>query len=798
MKNQSKKTVLLWLSAVIAIIASAQAPSGYYDSAIGKNKGDLLRALESIVGSHTTLSYSYLYTVYQTSDVTSEGYIWDMYATTKYSTGSGDRCGSYSSIGDCYNREHSFPKSWFDDQSPMVTDAFHIYPTDGKVNGQRSNYPYGECANGSYVSSKGNIRALGRLGKSTFAGYSGTVFEPDDQYKGDFARTYFYMAAAYNSRIGSWSSPQLAGNRYPCFSSWSIDLLMKWHRQDPVSQKEIDRNNAVERHQHNRNPFIDHPELAEYVWGTRKDDGWTPGGVLDPMLTLPVDGSSASIGITGVNVPLVHRIKVKGSDLQKDLTVSISGSTAFTASKSAITASAAKEGTSFDVTFLPSTVGSHTATLRLSSSEVSATVTLTAECTDGIPAGEATNITPTSFTANWIDVDFAGYYTLHVTESDRTTYVAGFPMEIDTSEECIDVTGVQPSTTYCYWLTATDGRSSRVVSVATSDPEKVLTFIIPGGNLTLSAEPGKPSEPVEIEVFSDYITDPVTVEITEPFALSTDKQQWASQLTIAPEGEAIYVRMQPSDAGEYSGTLSLRAGSFEGDDVPVTGIAAEIVSFFEDFEIDEAEGYISSDFQGNACLWSRNNVGIYGRTGDKHNGSHALCTGKNGERWVRMAEDKLRGAGTLSFYAAPYGNDAEATVRVSYSVDGGQSWLTLADAVTITEGDLKLYSYAINATGAVRIAIEQLAGGRLNIDDVAISDYTGAVDAAISRTWDAYCPTPGTIAIEADGCTSLSIYSIDATEQWSGIPAAGTTLLHLPRGIYIVATPTTSKKVVVR
>ena len=147
----------------------------------------------------------------------------------------------------------------------MVTDAFHVYPTDGKVNGQRSNYPYGECANGSYVASSGNIKALGRLGKSTFPGYSGTVFEPDDQYKGDFARTYFYMAAAYNSRISSWDSPQLAGNSYPCFSSWSVDMLMKWHRQDPVSQKEIDRNNAVEAYQHNRNPFIDHPELAEYI-----------------------------------------------------------------------------------------------------------------------------------------------------------------------------------------------------------------------------------------------------------------------------------------------------------------------------------------------------------------------------------------------------------------------------------------------------------------------------------------------------------------------------------------------------
>lgn len=109
-------------------------------------------------------------------------------------TVSKEQCGQYSTLGDCYNREHSFPKSWFNDDSPMVSDAFHIYPTDGKVNSQRNNYPYGECANGTTLSPNGKVKALGKLGTSTFPGYSGTVFEPDDEYKGDFARSYFYMA----------------------------------------------------------------------------------------------------------------------------------------------------------------------------------------------------------------------------------------------------------------------------------------------------------------------------------------------------------------------------------------------------------------------------------------------------------------------------------------------------------------------------------------------------------------------------------------------------------------------------
>lgn len=155
----------------------------------------------------------------------------------------------------------------------MVSDAFHIYPTDGKVNGQRSSFPYGECASGTTLPSCNGVDALGKLGKSTFPGYSGTVFEPVDEYKGDFARTYFYMAACYNDKIASWSSPMLAGNSYPCYTTWAVNLLLKWNEQDPVSQKEIDRNNAVYKHQNNRNPFIDHPELAEYIWGDKQNIG---------------------------------------------------------------------------------------------------------------------------------------------------------------------------------------------------------------------------------------------------------------------------------------------------------------------------------------------------------------------------------------------------------------------------------------------------------------------------------------------------------------------------------------------
>jgi hypothetical protein len=115
----------------------------------------------------------------------------------------------------------------------------------------------------------------GRLGSSTFAGYSGTVFEPDNEFKGDFARTYFYFATRYQNIMTSIGGESFNGTTFPSLSAWSVELFLKWHRQDPVSAKETVRNNAVEVRQKNRNPFIDHPELAEFIWGTRKGELWS-------------------------------------------------------------------------------------------------------------------------------------------------------------------------------------------------------------------------------------------------------------------------------------------------------------------------------------------------------------------------------------------------------------------------------------------------------------------------------------------------------------------------------------------
>ncbi len=263
--------MVLFFTLLFAVhFLTAQIPANYYSSADGKTGGAVLKTeLYSIISSgYVTKSYDFLYTIYETSDNTADGNVWDMYSFCTWYHGV-KKCGNYSKVCDCYNREHSIPQSWFNSQSPMDSDAFHVYPTDGYVNNQRGNLPFGECAGGTTLPN-----GKGRKGSSTFSGYTGTVFEPVDEYKGDFARTYFYFATRYQNKMTSISGESFNQTTYPSFSSWTINLFLKWHRNDPVSQKEIDRNNAIYVYQKNRNPYIDYPELAEYIWGNKVGQVW--------------------------------------------------------------------------------------------------------------------------------------------------------------------------------------------------------------------------------------------------------------------------------------------------------------------------------------------------------------------------------------------------------------------------------------------------------------------------------------------------------------------------------------------
>lgn len=185
-----------------------------------------------------------------------------------------------------YSREHSMPKSWFGGGTNVgpSTDMFHLYPVDSYMNSVRNNHPFGEN-NGEKFTSAGGYS---KLGVCTYEGYSGTCFEPNDEWKGDFARTYFYMVTCYEGSLPTWytenadsyegAKATFDGNTYPGLSTWQLSMLLKWSRQDPVDSIEIKRNEAVCVIQHNRNPFIDYPGLEEFIWGDSILQAFAYGG----------------------------------------------------------------------------------------------------------------------------------------------------------------------------------------------------------------------------------------------------------------------------------------------------------------------------------------------------------------------------------------------------------------------------------------------------------------------------------------------------------------------------------------
>ena len=335
------KKIYSYLLLLFFTVSFAQIPSGYYSTATGTGY-TLKTQLYNIIKGHTDNGYAGLYTTYQTSDVDNfyenDGTVLDMYSENpsgtdpyNYSTGSTQRCGSYSVEGDCYNREHIIPQSVFNEQSPMVADAHFITPTDGKVNGIRSNYPHGTVSSVTYTSQNGS-----KLGSSSVSGYSGTVFEPVNAFKGDIARMYFYFATRYENTVAGYSYPMFDGSSNKVFTAAFLSTLLAWNAQDPVSAREIARNNAIYARQNNRNPYIDHPEYVNQIWGGTPPSGDTTAPTAPTSLasttktatsiTVAWTASTDNTAVTGYDVYANSVLKTTVSGV----TATITGLTAST------------------------------------------------------------------------------------------------------------------------------------------------------------------------------------------------------------------------------------------------------------------------------------------------------------------------------------------------------------------------------------------------------------------------------------------------------------------------------------
>ncbi|BDX39082.1 hypothetical protein CYCD_24370 [Tenuifilaceae bacterium CYCD] len=566
---------LNWLVLLIGISASsllAQIPTGYYNSATGTGY-TLKTQLYNIIKDHTNLGYSGLWTTYKTSDrdyfYENDGTILDMYSenpsgTDSYSfTYSTNQCGTYSTEGDCYNREHIIPQSIFNEASPMVGDAHFITPTDGKVNGMRSNYPHGVVGTATYTSKNGS--KLGQASNSGYAaGYSGIVFEPIDEFKGDIARMYFYFATRYQNVITTWgtSYAMFNGTSDQVFAEPFLTILLTWNAQDPVSASEIARNNAIYARQNNRNPFIDHPEYVNQIWSTSSDTqaptaptNLAASSIAQTTLTLSWTASTDNVGVTGY-------------DVYKNGTL-LASTTSTTYSVTGLTA-----GTSYSFY-----VKAKDASSNISSASNTISVTTTAVSDTEAPTSPtnlaASSVAQTSLTLSWT----ASTDNVGVTGYD--IYKNGALLATATTTS-YSVTGLTASTSYSFYVKAKDAAgnvstASSTISATTS--AATVTYCtskgsnysyewissITVGSLTNSSSAAGYTD-FTSKTFNATTGSSYSISLTPGFSSSTYSEYWKIWIDLNGDGDFDDTNENVFNAGATSkttvtGTITIPSGT---------------------------------------------------------------------------------------------------------------------------------------------------------------------------------------------------------------------------------------------
>lgn len=478
------------LACLCAFGMNAAAPEGYYSSLNGKAGEDLKNAVHNLVRPHTKLSYSSLWTYFPQTDaypdkVNNRILVWDMYSDNYNNK-------QYWYYGGTYglNREHSVPKSWWNSPSNVEayeagTDIMHLFPSDGTANSAKSNYPLGEVNTSSSVKFDNGVSKVG-YPVTGQGGGNNFVFEPDDEYKGDFARVYFYMATCYQDY--TWKYTYMFNNSsYMTLNQWSRELLLRWHRNDPVSEKERSRNDAVYQIQGNRNPFVDDQNLAEYIWGEKMGMSYTGGGSSevtgDPEIIYPQLGSTMNFGEIGLGKSYNMELYLKGKNISGyGVTLALYDDNShykmFSLSAEKVSASAmnSSDGYKLTITYKPTETGTHSTCLYFYDGGISGSVTgvyITGSCLEAPTlstpvALPAENVTGSSYRAVWQAVDETiDYYIV-----TRTIYKNGTAVStehVDTEDAYYDFTR-EAGTSETYYVQTSrlgyESEKSNVITVA--------------------------------------------------------------------------------------------------------------------------------------------------------------------------------------------------------------------------------------------------------------------------------------------------------------------------------------------
>ena len=769
MKKNLHYLLLTVMALFIGLQSSAAIPNGYYSTAMGKADRELMLSLHQKIKGHYKVSYDKLWEKFKTTDCNGTTII-DRYSNSQF-TYSTNQCGTYSGVGDCYNREHSVPNSWWGgnngETDTMYTDLYHMYPVDGFVNSKRGNYPFGDC-------DRGTNWGTGKLGTCTHNGYSGTVFEVADEYKGDFARTYFYMVVRYMDRVGSWTKTEgsavFTNSSYKHLTPWAISQLLEWHRNDPVSTLESNRNEAVYGIQHNRNPFIDHPELAEYLWGNQTGYAWTGGTTNTPTLSSPANGSTINVG-TNTGSEVSKTVTVKGVYLTKAVTVSVSG-TGFSVSPATLTAAAVNAGSSVTVTY-NGTAANATGRLTISSTEVSSNVTLTATYNAGGQTGG------TEVVETWEGC--TGY------DSYATTSIQGHAFKWKTADVGIwsgdanhngELSCRFGKTSASYIAMAedlTDGASKVTFYAANwssseTAPTLQLQYSTNGGSTWTTAATCKPNATWQQYIFNVNVTGRVRFKIlqTAGARLNIDDIAITSN-PVVPAEPSLAITSIPAITAEQDGESTV--------------VSATVTS-------ENNTENITLSVEGNFLL-----------SLDKRSWSRTLTLDPSGEVfYVRLAATSAVGdfeglvsatTGKASAYA-----DVNGTVTAKPHLQGdvnGDGTISITDVTSLID-------YLLNDGGS---AVDPSAADVDGDHTVSITDVTALIDlllsapSSMSMMWDAV-PTAGGILVEhlSDG-EVLEIYDMDA-ELRATVSKPGDQTVKLPAGTYVVAGDICSRKVVVK
>ncbi len=276
---------------LLATAAVADPPPGYYDTVDLSSEDALRSSLHDVIDGHTKIPYTDSST--DTWDVLEQadqdpldaGRILDVYRNRSFP--------KYGGGNNSYNREHTWPNSYgFPDDgwsNYPYSDCHHLFLCDISYNGARGSRVFDYCSGGcqSYpTDSHDGVSGVNYTRNDSPQG----VWETWHDRRGDVARALFYMDVRYEGDAGS--EPDLiltddldlimssqTGDNEPVGYMGYVSVLLEWHEQDPVDDRERQRNDVVFQYQGNRNPFIDHPGWVDLLFG----DGLTDA----PEVTVP-------------------------------------------------------------------------------------------------------------------------------------------------------------------------------------------------------------------------------------------------------------------------------------------------------------------------------------------------------------------------------------------------------------------------------------------------------------------------------------------------------------------------------